>query len=101
MIAIIALVLSFITWGMNTQGDSQVAVIPPMPQYSANELFEPCMCKTCENDEWYEYEFMALLDYADKFTALFNSYEVKVSKNGRTMIRQGNSGPYKFVKKGI
>lgn len=37
--------------------------------------------------------------YADEFTALFNAYEVKFSKNGRTMIRKGNAGSFKFARK--
>lgn len=50
--------------------------------------------------EWAEYHADAVAEYADEFTALFNSYEFKVAKNGRGMIRQGNTGSFKFVKKG-
>jgi hypothetical protein len=53
-----------------------------------------------EAEEWELYELEAYAEYADEFTALFNSYEVKFSKNGRTMIRQGDSGSFKFAKKG-
>ncbi|BET51739.1 hypothetical protein RGQ21_67210 [Kitasatospora aureofaciens] len=33
------------------------------------------------------------------FDALYDSYETRWSKNGRLMIRQGNSGPYKFTRR--
>ncbi|MFJ6010234.1 hypothetical protein ACIQHZ_31615 [Streptomyces halstedii] len=46
------------------------------------------------------YRGEAYEEYADEFTSLFNSYETKWSKNSRLMIRQGSTGPYKFVKKG-
>lgn len=51
-------------------------------------------------EEWDEYHALAYNEYADEFTALFNSYEVKRAKNGAMMIRVGNSGSYKFAKKG-
>jgi hypothetical protein len=50
--------------------------------------------------EWAAYHVDAYEEYADEFTALFNSYETKVAKNGAMMIRQGNSGPFKFARKG-
>lgn len=53
-----------------------------------------------EEKEWTEYHAIAFEEYADEFTALFNSYETKRAKNGAMMIRQGNSGSYKFAKKG-
>jgi hypothetical protein len=53
-----------------------------------------------EEQEWTEYHAEAMAEYADEFTALFNSYETKWSKNGRLMLRQGDSGSYRFVKKG-
>ena len=69
-----------------------------------------CLCGECddcewlaaiiEDTEWIEFEMMAHAEYAAEFTALFDSYEFKVAKNGRGMIRTGDSGPYKFVKKG-
>lgn len=59
----------------------QVVVIPPMPQV-APEI------QDAYDDAWCE------------FTNLFNSYETKWSKNNRLMIRQGDSGSFKFVKKG-
>jgi len=49
---------------------------------------------------WSEFHIDAYEEYADEFTALFNSYETKWSKNGRLMIRQGDSGSFKFVAKG-
>lgn len=53
-----------------------------------------------EESEWLAYEFEAYQEYADEFTALFDSYETKRAKNGALMIRQGNSGSFKFAKKG-
>jgi hypothetical protein len=50
--------------------------------------------------EWSEFHADAMQEYEDEFTALFNSYETKWSKNGRLMIRQGDSGSFKFAKKG-
>lgn len=51
-------------------------------------------------DEWSEFHADAYEEYASEFEALFNSYETKWAKNGRLMIRQGDSGSFKFVKKG-
>lgn len=53
-----------------------------------------------EAQEWELYKEEAYNEYAEEFTALFNSYETKWAKNGALMIRQGNSGSYKFAKKG-
>lgn len=53
-----------------------------------------------EEQEWAEFNELARIEYADEFTALFNSYETKRAKNGRLMIRQGDSGSFKFAKKG-
>lgn len=36
--------------------------------------------------EWAMYWHEAYDEYADEFTALFNSYTYKVSKNGRSMV---------------
>lgn len=49
---------------------------------------------------WNEYYVDAYNEYADEFTALFNSYETKRASNGALLIRTGNSGRYKFAKKG-
>lgn len=50
--------------------------------------------------EWAMFWHESYEEHEDAFTALFNSYEIKTSKNGRVMIRQGNSGSFKFAKKG-
>jgi hypothetical protein len=52
-------------------------------------------------DDWSEYHAEAMQEYADEFTALFNSYETKRAKNGAMMIRTGNVGSYKFARKGL
>ncbi|AWN05325.1 hypothetical protein SEA_IBANTIK_104 [Streptomyces phage Ibantik] len=48
---------------------------------------------------WDDFHADAVSEYEAQFTALYEGYETRWSKNGRLMIRQGNSGPYKFVKK--
>lgn len=50
--------------------------------------------------EWCEFNSIAYDEHVEAFDALFNSYETKWSKNNRLMIRQGNSGSFKFVAKG-
>jgi hypothetical protein len=52
-----------------------------------------------ESDEWQEYHALAYSEYVDTFTALYEGLEVRWAKNGRLMIRNGDSGPYKFVKR--
>lgn len=52
-----------------------------------------------EEQEWAEFHALATQEYADEFTAFFDSYETKWSKNGRLMMRAGDSGSFKFVKK--
>jgi hypothetical protein len=56
-------------------------------------------CEECV-DDWAGYHAEAMAEYADEFTALFNSYETKRAKNGAMMIRVGDSGSFKFAKKG-
>lgn len=53
-----------------------------------------------EAQEWDMFHTDAFEEYADEFTALFNSIETKWSKNGRLMIRVGDTGSFKFAKKG-
>lgn len=93
LIAIIAMGLINLIAIVSEPEVPEIFVIPPMPQYSADELFEECICDDC----CYE---LAVKEYADEFTALFNSYETKRAKNGALMIRKGNSGSYRFAKKG-
>lgn len=90
MISIIALVLQ-VLMGLITPQQGDVTVIPPMPQ-TAPEFGEVT--------EWNLYYREAEAEYADEFTALFNSYETKRAKNGALMIRRGNKGSYRFAKKG-
>jgi len=54
-----------------------------------------------EADEWQEYHALAYSEYAEAFTALYEGLETRWAKNGRLMIRQGSSGPYKFVKRAV
>lgn len=85
MIAIIALILQVLISLVGNNADVQIVVIPPMPQVS------PAIS---EDQEWAEYRAEAYEEYADEFTALFNSYNYKLSRNGRSMING------KFVKMG-
>lgn len=91
MIALIALVLKVLVMVLPTSAIEPVMVIPPMP------IESPIMG---EEYEWSEYHSDAVKEYADEFTALFNELECKHAKNGALMIRRGNSGSYKFCKKG-
>lgn len=70
-------------------------VFPALPVQVGIEIVGPY-----DDAEWNEYHAEAYAEYADEFTALFNSYETKRAKNGALMIRSGNSGSYKFAKKG-
>lgn len=78
MITIIALVIRVLL-ALITPTHADVIVIPPMPQYSADELFEDCLCDECCYAE-------AVKQYEEEFTKLFDSYSYKLSKNGRSMI---------------
>jgi hypothetical protein len=91
MIALIALVLKVLIFLAPASANEPVMVIPPMPATS------PVID---DEYEWSEFHADAVKEYADEFTALFNSYECKRAKNGAMMIRRGNSGSYKFCKKG-
>lgn len=91
MIALIAYVLAVVTSLLGTNADVQVVTIPAKPSYA------PAIS---EAQEWDDYRDEYASHYSDVFTALFNSYETKVAKNGAMMIRRGNSGSFKFAKKG-
>lgn len=51
-----------------------VPVIQVLPEYETDAM------------EWALYWHEAFAKYEDEFTALFNSYTYKVSKNGRSMV---------------
>jgi hypothetical protein len=52
-----------------------------------------------EAQEWAAFHAEAYKEHSDAFTTLYESYETKWSKNGRLMMRAGNAGPYKFVRR--
>jgi hypothetical protein len=54
-----------------------------------------------EDGEWQEIHAIAYSEYAEAFTALYEGYETRWAKNGRLMLRNGDSGPYKFVKRAV
>ena len=76
MITIIALVLQVII-NLVSPTHVDVIVIPEKPAYSPEVI---------EEQEWSEYSELAYREYADEFTALFNSYTYKLSRNGRSMV---------------
>jgi hypothetical protein len=53
-----------------------------------------------EAQEWAEFHADAYAEYADEFTALFNSLEFKRAKNGAPMIRRTGESTYRFVARG-
>ncbi|MGC9439240.1 hypothetical protein [Streptomyces sp. WG5] len=65
---------------------------PSTAQYAADNI--------SDDDEWESFHSEAYAEHSEAFTALFNGYETRWAKNGRLMIRNGDSGPYKFVKRG-
>lgn len=106
MITILALILSVITsLFMGRAEDTRVVVIPAKPDYSPDYVagaFDHLYGEQelTEEQEWELYNQEAYYDYVSQFTALFNSYEVKHARNGALMIRRGNTGSFKFAKKG-
>jgi hypothetical protein len=52
-----------------------------------------------EAQEWQEFHSMAYSEHSDEFTRIYNALETRWSKNGRLMMRNGDSGPYRFVKR--
>lgn len=59
-------------------------------------------CAECSSDinaEWSEFHTLAVQEYEDEFTALFESIETKWSKNGRLMIRPVGAKSFKFAKR--
>jgi hypothetical protein len=88
MITVIALVLQVLI-SLISPTNSAVVVIPAQP---FNDPYS--VISDDEDGEWHEYEYLAYLEYCDEFDALFNSYDYKLSKNGRSMING------KFVKMG-
>lgn len=75
-----------------------LTVIAPLFIPTANVEPVAIAIEIPEELEWDAYHAEAYIEYADEFTALFNSYETKRAKNGRLMIRQGDTGSFKFAK---
>lgn len=82
MITIIALVMQ-VLMALITPQHADVVIIPPVPNYSPKSSPDYC---TPDCECWVCYEDDAYLEYYEEFTALFNSYTYKLSKNGRSMI---------------
>lgn len=70
---------------------------PATPQQTTQHTADTASVET----EWQEYHSLAYQEYVDTFTALYEGYETKWSKNGRLMLRNGDSGPYRFVKRTV
>lgn len=90
-ITILALVLRVLSTGHIDAQDVTIVAPVSHAQYKGDSGDESL--------EWFMFHVEAERDAYAEFNAIFNSYETKWSKNGRLMIRQGNSGSYKFVKK--
>jgi len=60
----------------------------------------PPVAEAIEEMEWDAFHADAYTEYADEFTALFNSIEFKCAKNGASMIRRPGDKSFRFVKKG-
>lgn len=88
MITLLALLISLLTLGMTNSETSAVVTIPACPTYAPSQRWDDL-----SHDEY-------VTEYADEFTELFNSYETKVAKNGRIMIRTAGKGSFKFAKMG-
>lgn len=83
VIAAIALLIPILIGveGDEPMTETSVAYIPPKPEFSP-EMTEAI----ADAREWTLYWLEAHAEYEDEFTALFNSYTYKVSKNGRSMV---------------
>lgn len=93
LVAILVLIVALMVGEIqHIRQTNKPMVIPVMPDY-APEIMED------EEYEWAAYNAEACAEYADEFTALFNSYEVKRARNGALMIRSGNAGSFKFARK--
>lgn len=95
MVAILALVLQ-VLMALVSSSATEVMVIPPSNSADAlmAEYESGCACDDC-------YWTTCYLESLSEFDAMFNSYEVKRAKNNALMIRRGNSGSYKFAKRGM
>lgn len=92
LVAILVLIVALMVGEIkHIRQTNKPMVIPAMPDYAPD---------VDEETEWDLYNQEAKTEYADEFTALFNSYEVKRARNGALMIRSGSSGSYRFAKKG-
>lgn len=103
MIALIALVIQVLAFLPTINQPRPPIFIAPMPTTEEMHYVPGCLCSMgCMSidREYEEFHADAVKEYEDEFTALFNSYEMKRAKNGALMIRRGNSGSYKFCKKG-
>lgn len=81
----LSLLLPFLLSG----GEAATPVIMPAHNVTADS----------EESEWAEFHTLSYTEHVEAFTALFNGYETRWAKNGRLMLRNGDSGPYKFVKR--
>lgn len=108
MIAIIAFVLSVLTSLFPLKGEAQLFTVVTTHE-EMNTIKETCGETVCNCYElncgidcgcWVCFEDEAYGDAQDEFTRLFNSYEYKLAKNGRSMIRRSGEKSFKFAPKG-
>jgi hypothetical protein len=50
-----------------------------------------------EAQEWSEFHALAVIEYEDEFTRIFESLEFKRAKNGAPMIRREGETTFRFV----
>lgn len=98
MIALIVFVLNVLCIGLGVDHIDRFEIIPAVPtvmdELGSITVEAAITVEDSDEIEWALYHAEAMAEYADEFTALFNSYTYKVSKNGRSMVNG------KFVKMG-
>lgn len=92
IISLIALI-TFVYVGASTVANQQAWDWQAFECDCVYDVCEWCIC------EWDAYHAEAKAEYVEAFDALFNSYETRWSKNNRLMMRHGDSGSFKFVKR--
>lgn len=82
MLAVIAIIVG-LAIGLSYMGNYNGNEPESVPVPNVTSAPTECACDKCEWDDYYG---DAYAEYCDEFTALFNSYTYKVSKNGRSMV---------------
>jgi hypothetical protein len=75
------------------------SVPAPVTAQHGPDMVETGVSAADIEQEWQEFNSLAYSEYSDEFTRIYDALEVRWSKNGRLMMRSGDSGPYRFVKR--